>query len=351
MYEKTSEELHKEMLNEMDTGYQKTIGFPTYDILKAVAIALAPITAEMDEVADKLDINNLSGDELRRFVEQRSYVKFRDASYATARLLITGSGIVHAGDLFETEGGVQFSADNTTVIDTSGLITVTAVMPGPAGNVVAGSIARMPKTLQSITACTNPEAASGGYAAESDDALRERYLEAKAAPPTSGNIYHYKMWAKEVEGVGDAEVLPLWNGKNTVKIVIIDYEQQPADDFLVEAVQQHIDPGGQGIGEGEAPIGAYCTVSSAIAVKINVTVDIIIKEGFSNVDIAEKIDDYLKSIAFKQNYVSIGRIGNAILSADGVIDYENLLINDGTSNIEISKESVAVLGTVTANVV
>ena len=42
MYEKTSDVLHKEMLDEMDAGYQKTIGFPTHDILKAVAVVFAP---------------------------------------------------------------------------------------------------------------------------------------------------------------------------------------------------------------------------------------------------------------------------------------------------------------------
>ena len=349
MYEKTSDVLHKEMLDEMDAGYQKTIGFPTHDILKAVAVVFAPFTKNLDGIAAKLDVNNLTGAELRRFVEQRSYVRFRDASYAKAELLITGTGTVHAGDLFATEGGVQFSADDVTVIDTSGFITVTAVIPGPTGNVVAGSISSMPKTLQGITSCTNPKAASGGYAAESDDALRERYLEAKAAPPTSGNVYHYKMWAKEITGVGDARPIPLWNGDNTVKVVIINDRKQPADEALVQIVQEYIDPDSSGRGEGEAPIGAYCTVVSAEPVAINVSVKLLLDSEHTSVDVEPYIAEYLQRIAFKQNYVSVGRISSAILDTPGVLDYENLLVNGGVSNILIADTQVAVLGTVTLN--
>lgn len=350
MYEKTSVELHEALLQKMDAGYQKTVGFPTYDILKAVAIVLSPITKALDGIADKLDINNLTGEELHRFVEQRSSVKFREASHATARLQITGNGTVYVGDLFATEGGIQFIADETTVIESSGMIDVTAAEAGPSGNVVVGSIVLMPKTLPGITACTNPEKASGGYAAESDDALRERYLEAKAAPPASGNIYHYKMWAKEVSGVGDAKVLPLWNGENTVKIVIIDDKKLPAEEELVAEVQAYIDPQSSGRGEGEAPIGAYCTVVAADPVSIDVSVNLMLDNGYETVDIDASITAYLRSIAFKQNYVSIGRISSAILDTPGVLDYENLLVNGGTSNISIADTEVAVLGTVTQDV-
>lgn len=86
MYNKTAEELHGSMLAAMDNSYQKTVGYPTHDILKAVAIAMEPYGRELENAANKLDIYNLSGEELRRFVEQRSSVKFRDATHATSLL-------------------------------------------------------------------------------------------------------------------------------------------------------------------------------------------------------------------------------------------------------------------------
>lgn len=128
-------------------------------------------------------------------------------------------------------------------------LLVTAIIAGVSGNVGAGSITMIPKTMQGITACTNLEPARGGYAAESDSALREHYYEALRTPATSGNIYHYKQWAKAVSGVGDAKVYPLWAGDNTVQVVIINDNMQPADDTLVKNVQDYIDPESNGTGE------------------------------------------------------------------------------------------------------
>lgn len=348
MYDKTVEELHGEMLAAMDDSYQKTVGFPTNDILKAVAIALGPYGEQLKKTADKLDIYNLSGEELKRFVEQNSSVRFRDATYATALLTVIGNGIVPKGMLFESVGGIQFAADEQVVIEGEGLVSVTALVAGLNGNVGAGSITMIPKTVQGISSCINIKAAAGGYASETDDALRERYMEAKSCPPTSGNVHHYKMWAKEVPGVGDAKVYPLWKGDNTVQVVIINDQMQNAEETLVEAVQEHIDPGSTGLGMGEAPIGAYCTVMSAEPLKINVSVTLTVLDGYT-VDIEPAIKKYLQSIAFNEDYVSYARISDTIFDVAGVQDHADLLVNEGNKNIPIPNKSVAVLGKVTVN--
>lgn len=41
---------------------------------------------------------------------------------------------------------------------------------------------------------------------ETDDALRQRYLDSARRPATSGNKYHYMEWALQVPGVGGARV-------------------------------------------------------------------------------------------------------------------------------------------------
>jgi len=343
------DQLHQDMLDQVDDSYQKTIGFPTWDILRAVAVALAPFTDTLAAISEKLDVENLSGEELRRFIKQRSGITFKEATQAAAVLTVTGNGIVPKGMLFESAGGVQFTADAEIVIDGVGQVPVTALLAGTAGNVGAGSITMIPKTVQGITACNNQQPASGGYAEEQDESLRERYYEFLQTPATSGNISHYKQWAKKVPGVGDAKVFPLWKGANTVQIVIINDQMQPAATTLVKAVQDYIDPNSAGTGEGEAPIGAYCTVASAQPLQINISVTLIYSTGYTTADIRGKITEYLKSIAFKQNYVSVGRIGDTILDTVGVADYADLRINSGVQNITVPEKSVAVLGLVTAN--
>ena len=43
-------------------------------------------------------------------------------------------------------------------------------------------------------------------------------LKKVSLPATSGSKYHYIQWAKEINGVGNAKCLPLWNGNGTVKL-------------------------------------------------------------------------------------------------------------------------------------
>ena len=58
---------------------------------------------------------------------------------------------------------------------------------------------------------------------------------------------------------------------------------------------------------------------------------------------------YLKSVAFRQDYVSYAQIAAAILGAEGVEDFADLKVNNGTANVAIAARQVAVLGTVTVS--
>ena len=106
----------------------------------------------------------------------------------------------------------------------------------------------MPVQIAGIVSVSNSNALTGGYDAETDEAYYERYLLRLQTPPTSGNQYHYRLWALEVTGVGGVQIYPLGHGDNTVDVVLIDVDGQPADGELVERVQTHIDPGSKGLG-------------------------------------------------------------------------------------------------------
>ena len=58
------------------------------------------------------------------------------------------------------------------------------------------------------------------------------------------------------------------------------------------------------------------------------------------------IEAYLATIAFTGKNVSYAQISNAIIDSEGVIDIEELKVNNGTANISIAERHVAVLGTV-----
>ena len=338
------------LLDGMPDSYQKTVGYPTHDLLAAAALRMEGTDAEVAAMRAALDPENLAGGDLDRYVFPRSGLERRQATFATGVLTVTGTGTVQQGALFESGGGIQFAASETVQITGEGQVRVTCRVDGAAGNLPAHSITQMPVTLQGISACDNPEPTAGGYDEEDDAAYYARYLLKIRTPATSGNIYHYQSWALEVAGVGAVQVFPLARGPGTVDIVLIDNTGQPAPPDLVQAVQDYIDPGGTGEGYGQAPIGAQCRVEAATGTEIALSATVFkldtTDEEAVTAGIKAAVGAYLAEIAFLQDYVSLARITERILAVEGVRDLESLTLNGGTDNVHLDERACAVLGEV-----
>ena len=338
------------MLSAMPESYQKTVGFPTYDLLAAASIPMEELAAQLQETAEKLDPANLTGEELESYIKSRSGLTRNPPTYASGILQVTGNGTVNEGDLFESAGGIQFAAAATVEISGSGEVPIRCTTPGAAGNLPAGSVTMMPVQIAGIVSVSNSDTLTGGYDAETDQAYYDRYLLRLQTPPTSGNQYHYRLWALEVTGVGGVQIYSLGHGDNTVDVVLIDVDGQPADEELIGRVQAHIDPGSKGLGEGEAPIGAYCYVSGAEPKELDISMTVQTLPGAEQEAVTAAVKAavaaYLKGIAFAQDYVSYARINAAVLEADGVQDVSGLTVNGATANVAIGERQVAVLGEV-----
>ncbi len=343
-------EILDQMLAAMPEQYQKTVGFPTYDLLAAASIPMEGFAEDLLVTAARLDPTNLTGEELDSYIKSRSGLVRNPPTYASGVLQVTGNGTVQTGDLFESAGGIQFAATATVDITGSGEVPIRCTKPGKVGNLPAGSVTMMPVQIAGIVSVSNSDTLTGGYDAESDAAYYDRYILRLQTPPTSGNQYHYRAWALEVTGVGGVQIYPLGHGDNTVDVVLIDVDGQPADEELVGRVQDHIDPGSQGLGAGEAPIGAYCYVSAAEAVELTLSLTVQALPGTEQETVTEAIRAavaaYLKGIAFSQDYVSYAQIAAAILGADGVQDFADLTVNGGTANVPVAQRQVATLGEV-----
>ena len=352
------EDIHKSMLNDISNDYEKEVGTFTNDLTKTYAIQSYKARKKIELLFSKLDVNNYHDSELDRYVFQKKGIKRKESHASLGAITAKGNGTINIGDLFETEAGTQFKTTEMVVINNSGDVKVEAVISGLKGNVGANTITLIPITIQGITEITNISPTIDGYDQETDESLVERYLIDIQKPPTSGNIYHYMQWSREVVGVGDSKIVPLWNGNNTVQIVIIDDEKLPATTELIERVQNYIDPKGEnnstwGAGYGQAPIGAYCSVISAIPKNINVVSTLVLKDGYTIDQVKplgeEVIRGYLKEIAFLKNGVSYAILASKILNVEGVSDWSSFTINGGTKNISVGEKEVAVLESVILN--
>lgn len=340
--------IHAALLAQIPDSYQKTTGFPTWMLTRAMAYGLAEGETVIAKAQQNLDPENLHGDDLTHYVFTRTGQERREAVFASGMLTASGEGMIHAGDLFETEGGIGFRAAETVIVSGAANVPVFCITPGATGNVAADTVCKMPVQLPGIDSVTNPLPMANGFDAESDAELLDRFLERLQQPVTGSNKWQYLMWAKEVSGVGAARVFPLGHGDGTVDVIIIDSDGQPASDTLVQAVQEYIDPESAGKGEGQAGIGAHCYVSAAegIAINIAVTVKCLDSTGIPEA-VQKSIAGYLAGIAFQQDYVSYGKLAVAINETAGVLDYRDFTMNGDTANISISERQVAVCGEVT----
>lgn len=335
----TVDEILSTLIAYVPTDYDTSTGSFFNDILKPVAVEMYTLETDIAELENNCFAQTASGDYLDRKAAEQGLER-KSGAYAKGTVTITGKKgeVVYEGAKIAADN-VMFAVDTAATIPDTGTVDVgaTCTTVGAIGNVAAGKINRFPVTLRNITAVTNKKAFSGGYDEEDDEELRERYFEKVSRPNASGNKNDYIRWAKEISGVGAAQVIPLWDGNGTVKVVITADGNTAATDDLIAEVKANI--------ENNRPIGASVTVVSADELEINIAVSATLTG--KRADLETAIKEYLANTAIDKKYVSYAKIGECILKyAD---DYADLKINGGTVNITVSDNEVPVLGTLTIN--
>lgn len=352
MYEgQTFDVILARMLARIPDDMDKREGSVIYD-------ALAPAAAELAQMYVELDLN------LNLVFPDTSTDEYLDRGVAW-------SGIVRKESVAAQFRGVFYNAQNALMdvpiasrysIDdlnyvvrsrlSLGQFVVECETKGAIGNQNMGTMIPI-DFVQGLARAELNELLVSGEDTESDAVLYDRYQDKVTEPVTSANKNQYRVWAREVSGVGDAKVFPVWDGPGTVKVVILGTDKRKPSEAVVEAAQQYIDPTQDGHGEGAAPIGPIVTVVGANEVLINVSVSVQLARDATVDDVRDQLEAsitaYLEDLAFSETdtLVRITRIANFILDIPPVIDYQDLTLNDGIGNIQVPADAVAVLGAVT----
>ena len=323
----------------------KSEGSIIYDALAPVCAELAQIYIELDNQLNLTFADTATGEYLDKRVNAFG-VNRNDATAATRKGEFTGA---------QPPVGSRFRLGDYTYIvtDISGGLSNTELQcetAGTVGNLDSGAIIPI-TSISGLTAATLSDVIINGEDEETDEELYARFVEVINQPIYAGNAAQYEIWANEVDGVGGANVIPVWDGANTVKVIIIDSDKTAPTPQLISDVQDYIDPNQTGDGAGQAPIGAIVTVDGATEIDIDVSATLTLSgTDLPTVTAAFEValTSYLEGIAFSDDTtVRYSQIGNLILDITGVIDYTSLTVNTGSSNILIDTDEVAVLGAVT----
>jgi uncharacterized phage protein gp47/JayE len=339
---KTRDEWMNMILNAIPNTYDKSEGSFIYDAVAGVATVLEDFSVEQDINLDLAFADTAYGEYLERITSALGVTR-KPGTKATTILTITGTDgtVIPVGSRFFAGDIVFVATEEKVIVNGVANVAVECEQVGAMGNVSANTITSF-DPIAGVASVTNEIAVTNGVEPESDDELRQRYYNRVRQPSTSGNIYDYMNWCLEVPGVGGAIIEPLWNGNGTVRCVIVNSNKRVADSNLINSVVDNI--------ESKRPIGASVTVISATELPIDVSVDVDLAEGYTlsmvQTNIINTLTDYFKEVALKTPSISYAIIGAKILSSPGVLDYRNLTLNGGTSNVSVSNTQVAVVGTV-----
>lgn len=318
-----------------------------FNHMSPVAFMISRYYSELDITISLISIDTAEGEYLDQKANEHN-VKRISAQNSIRNAVFDGVNVVE---------NMRFFADTfyfKLIYNQNGQLVLEAEVGGEAPNHIPTGTELVPvNTIIGLKSATLGTVIVPGTEVETDDNLRRRLREKIAGPAENGNIQHYKSWCESIKGVGLARIDSLWNGKNTVKGVIIGTDGLGAKPPIVEDVQRYVDPGSSGLGEGVANIGAFFTAVSAINTEINISFNVQLSEGVQLNEVKERamnsIVEYFKDISLKSRYksdmvVRTSAISNVIYSIDGVVDYANLLINSGSSNIVVPYTNAPKMG-------
>lgn len=318
----------REMQDSSNTPVSKIEGTFEYDMLAANSVEFAKVEVELEEAYKAAFADTSWGEYLTKRAAEFGVVR-KEATKAIGKVRVKGSGRIVAGSLFQTEKGVRYQTMRTVDVVQVAVLDIEALLPGNIGNTGKNTVTKIPMSIPGINSVTNEEEIHGGYDAETDAALLERYLRVVRTPATSGNKYHYHNWAMSIAGVGACRVVPLWEGAGTVKILILDADLKTAPTELIEKVRGYI--------EDVRPIGATVTVMSPAPKPLTITAAV--AGRCDEAALISAINDYLKKKSLSLKYLSSAQVGDLLMNQPSVTDYDDLLLN-GKNRVSVSEDQL-----------
>ncbi|QUI25513.1 baseplate J/gp47 family protein [Vallitalea pronyensis] len=348
----TYDGLLERTLNQVPDDLDKRQGSIIYDAIAPACAELAQLYIELDTAIQMAFVTTSSGTYLDR--KCADYGIYRKQATKALRKGVFQGATPSIGSRFGHNDLTYVIKDNQNGMDN---VTLECEQAGQVGNRDTGTLIPI-EEIEGLISAQLQDILIPGEDTETDASLRDRQQEKVKKAATSGNIYHYQKWAKDVKGVGAAKVIPRWQGDYTVKVMVVDTLMEPATPELVGQIQDYIDPGVEGSGKGTAPIGAKCTIEAATPTTINVSATVTGTDHATLKTIFETAlkayfttliaDSWQDKDSYAISHAKVGAILLDAISQAGGSDYANLMINEGTSNIVLTHQ-VPIIGAVTFN--
>lgn len=341
LFSRTHQALLEEMIGLSPDDIDTRPGSFTYDMAMVFAVKLSEFySINVNQILDSVFLSTATGN----FLDERA------ANVGISRIIPTKCRRSANFVGYIPEIGSRFQGGDFfwQVIEPN--IIECETLGSEPNKVSSGTLLIPINAIAELKSATMGEILVVGRDRESDEELRERATKATILPSGDGNVQQLTEWCMSVAGVGKAVVLPCWNGINTAKGIITTIDHKPANPELVKKVQDYMDPGKKGLGEGRAPIGCVFTVESAQTFNINVNAQVkklsSVTEEQIKINFKKALEDFLRDQVFKITSLSINRIGAMLLNIEGVEDYTTITLNGHNQSLTIPANQIPTINEV-----
>lgn len=229
---------------------------------------------------------------------------------------------------------------------TSISVPIVALTPGAIGNVISNEITTINSSLIYIDNVTNTQPITNGQDAESDSALRVRfvlYLDSlsKATKQALAAATLAVTGVKRYELVENKDIAG--NEQLGFFIDVIDDGTGSASSGLLQAVSNNLEvTRGFTIG-----FSVYAPIQFPIDITVHVFIPITVDPPTIQAEVVAALENYITGQTFEALF-AWSDIARVVYEADPVIiNVTNWTLNGGTSDITLATQNIAVVGTIT----
>lgn len=364
----TDTEITDFLLSQIPDTWRKEVGDFPYDMIKPDVAQIMQLEISQDRILQNAFPQYCEDERMDEHMAIRGLTRIEATANKRVLSIVADPGVrIPQGYTFtsvvtdEDGNPIEFTADKETIFlsEEAVDVRVTCNLTGSEGNLATGSEFILQPPIAGVASITDMGTVVMAAERESLDEAWTRILDKAENPDTGGNVHDYERWV--IDGfykeygvkIGKVLVDMCWNkdngydGRGTVRIIVVDDEYGPLDASIVSDIKEYLDPKAyEGYGYGKAPGGAVVTVITGTSYYIDISASV---EYEKNVDrsavlqqFTELVTDYVKSRVFNRNEdtkelspVVYKKIAAILGTLSGVSNYDNLTVNGGTEDIKL----------------
>ena len=349
-YETDFESTLERMENRVDADISKGEG-------TLINFALAPAAAELEELHNEIEINDLNGSPIT--CDREHLIMFGQCNNVPIKTATNAVWLAQFNVDFEV--GERFETGDYTYISTQKIedkkYYLECEQSGSVGNVKPADELVPVDYIEDYEFGELIELIQEATDDEDTEVFRNRYLlERKQGSAVSGNRAWYQKLIKAEYGVGGVKLERMTDGRRRINAYVISSGFTKPADEVITALQNVIDPiGKQGDGAGEALIFHVVDIKAVEEVTINVSGTFELQSGiiFDDIlgDLQAAVDNYINELNRTwetEEYLTVRllRISEAMAEVSGVIDITDVKLNGVGDNIVLGAYEIPVRGVI-----